>query len=130
MNKPVGKDGTVGKALEVLDLVASQSHPLRFSELLALSDYPKASLYRFLQTLTNQGMLAYDPKMQTYAPGLRLVPGCDHAAEKLRQFPCLQDHEVAEFLIRVDDAAIQDAQYLAVRFPDVFYLVLRIAQFF
>lgn len=73
MNKPVGNDGTVGKALEVLDLVASLGRPVRFTELLSLSDYPKASLYRFLQTLTNQGMLSYDPKSQSYAPGLRLV---------------------------------------------------------
>lgn len=73
MNKPVRSDGTVGKALEVLDLVAGLGRPVRFSELLALSDHPKASLYRFLQTLTNQQMLSYDGKTQTYAPGLRLV---------------------------------------------------------
>ncbi|HAD29514.1 MAG TPA: IclR family transcriptional regulator [Rhodobacteraceae bacterium] len=73
MNKPVPNDGTVGKALQVLDLVASLGRPVRFTELLRLSDFPKASLYRFLQTLTNQGMLSYDPKNQSYAPGLRLV---------------------------------------------------------
>lgn len=73
MNKPVKSDGTVGKALEVLDLVASQGRPVRFSELLGQSAHPKASLYRFLQTLTNQAMLSYDPATQTYAPGLRLV---------------------------------------------------------
>jgi DNA-binding IclR family transcriptional regulator len=73
MNKQVGKDGTVGKALEVLDLVASLGRPVRFTELMSLSKFPKASLYRFLQTLTNQGMLSYDAKTQSYAPGLRLV---------------------------------------------------------
>ena len=73
MNKPVRNDGTVGKALEVLDLVASFDRPVRFSELLVQTDYPKASLYRFLQTLTNQGMLSYDAQTQAYAPGLRLV---------------------------------------------------------
>ncbi|MCO4826131.1 MAG: IclR family transcriptional regulator [Amylibacter sp.] len=73
MNKPVVNDGTVGKALEVLDLVASLGRPVRFTELLSLAKFPKASLYRFLQTLTNQGMLSYDPKTQSYAPGLRLV---------------------------------------------------------
>ncbi len=66
-------DGTVGKALEVLDRVAAFGRPVRFGELLADSPYPKATLYRFVQTLTNQGMLAYDPERQTYAPGLRLV---------------------------------------------------------
>ncbi len=54
-------DGTVGKALRVLDCVANAGRPMRFSELLALSPYPKATLYRFLQTLTNQQMLACTP---------------------------------------------------------------------
>lgn len=66
-------DGTVGKALSVLDQIASYGRPVRFGELLADSDMPKATLYRFVQTLTNQGMLQYDPDRQTYAPGLRLV---------------------------------------------------------
>jgi DNA-binding IclR family transcriptional regulator len=66
-------DGTVGKALEVLDQVAAFGRPVRFGELLAQSDFPKPTLYRFLQTLTNQQMLAYDPERQTYTLGLRLV---------------------------------------------------------
>ena len=64
-------DGTVGKALEVLDQVASYGRPVRFSELIDASPFPKATLYRFVQTLTNQGMLAYDPDRSTYAPGVR-----------------------------------------------------------
>lgn len=66
-------DGTVGKALVVLDQVASMGRPVRFAELLENSDYPKATLYRFLQTLTNQGMLSYDSHTQTYNLGVRLV---------------------------------------------------------
>ncbi len=66
-------DGTVGKALDVLDAVAAFGRPVRFSDLLLGSAYPKATLYRFLQTLTNQGMLAYDEDRGTYAPGIRLV---------------------------------------------------------
>jgi len=66
-------DGTVGKALDVLDLVAQAGHPVRFTELLALGRYPKATLYRFLQTLTHQGMLSYDTERQTYGLGVRLV---------------------------------------------------------
>lgn len=68
-----GSDGTVGKALEVLDRVAAFARPVRFSELLAGSPFPKATLYRFVQTLTHQGMLAFDAERGTYAPGLRLV---------------------------------------------------------
>ena len=48
-------DGTVGKALDVLDLVAGFGHPARFSDLLAHSPYPKATLYRLLQTLVRNG---------------------------------------------------------------------------
>lgn len=66
-------DGTVGKALDVLDMVAAAGKPIRFSDLLVESSYPKATLYRFLQTLTNQGMLAFDPERGTYALGVRLV---------------------------------------------------------
>ncbi len=66
-------DGTVGKALDVLDQVAAFGRPVRFAELLAHSSYPKATLYRHLQSLTNQGMLSYDPERQGYAIGIRLV---------------------------------------------------------
>lgn len=66
-------DGTVGKALDVLDAVAAHGRPVRFSDLLADSAYPKATLYRFLQTLTHQGMLRYDEERGTYALGIRLV---------------------------------------------------------
>lgn len=66
-------DGTVGKALEVLDRIAAFGRPVRFAELLDQSPFPKATLYRFVQTLTNQGMLTYNPDRQTYALGVRLV---------------------------------------------------------
>ena len=73
MNKPVKNDGTVGKALEVLDAVAMYERPVRFSELLEQSPYPKATLYRFLQTLTNQKFLEYDQTAGTYSLGIRLM---------------------------------------------------------
>ncbi|MGL5009089.1 MAG: IclR family transcriptional regulator, partial [Paracoccaceae bacterium] len=66
-------DGTVGKALNVLDLVAQYGRPVRFSDLLEHRLFPKATLYRFLQTLTNQGMLSYDSETGQYALGVRLV---------------------------------------------------------
>lgn len=66
-------DGTVGKALDVLDQVAGYGRPVRFATLLADSPFPKATLYRLLQTLANQQMLEYDADSQTYRPGVRLV---------------------------------------------------------
>lgn len=73
MNKQATGDGTVGKALDVLDKVAAKGRPVRFSELLNESEHPKATLYRLLQTLVSQGMLAYDGALQTYSLGIRLV---------------------------------------------------------
>ena len=66
-------DGTVGKALDVLNEVAEIGSPVRFSSLLKSSVYPKATLYRLLQTLSNQGMLSYNRETQTYQLGLKLV---------------------------------------------------------
>jgi DNA-binding IclR family transcriptional regulator len=69
----VAGDGTVGKAMVVLDQVAALGRPVRFSELLADSPFPKATLFRFLQTLTSQGLLSHDADTGTYALGMRLV---------------------------------------------------------
>ena len=68
-----GGDGTVGKALDVLDRVAAFGRPVRFSELLEKAPFPKATLYRLVQTLTKQGMLRFEAERGTYAPGMRLV---------------------------------------------------------
>ena len=73
MDKEAERVGTVGKALDVLDRVAAFGRPVRFSDLLPGSAYPKATLYRLLRTLTEQGMIAFDPESQTYTPGIRLV---------------------------------------------------------
>lgn len=73
MTAAAAGDGTVAKALEVLDLVAAHGRPVRFSDLVGGSPYPKATLYRLLQTLVAQGMLAFDAERGTYGMGLRLV---------------------------------------------------------
>ena len=56
-------DGTVGKALGVLDQVASLAGPCGSPSCCTLR-FPKPTLYRFVQTLTNQSMLAYDPSVR------------------------------------------------------------------
>ena len=73
MNVQRERDGTVGKALGVLEQVAGHGRPVRFSDLLAASPHPKATLYRLVQTLTSQGMLDHDPATGTYRPGTRLI---------------------------------------------------------
>ena len=85
-------DGTVGKALEILDRVAEYGRPVRFAELLAESNHPKATLYRLLQTLTNQGMLCFDDLQQTYAPGLRLVRLAHTAWQQSSLAPIARPH--------------------------------------
>ena len=67
------ESGTVGKALAVLDQVASFERPVRLKELLADSPYPKGTLYRMLQTLRTEGLLSFDADKQTYSLGIRLV---------------------------------------------------------
>ncbi|MEZ5779824.1 MAG: IclR family transcriptional regulator [Paracoccaceae bacterium] len=66
-------DGTVGKALDVLEMVAERGGSVRFSELLDMSRYPKATLYRLVQTLTKQQMLRHDSESGNYFLGVRLV---------------------------------------------------------
>ncbi len=90
--QPTKSDGTVGKALDVLDQVASHGRPVRFSELLESSPFPKATLYRLLQTLTSQGMLALDPDRGTYAPGMRLVRMAHAAWAQSSLAPIARDH--------------------------------------
>ncbi|PRX35292.1 transcriptional regulator, IclR family [Meinhardsimonia xiamenensis] len=92
MAKPERSDGTVGKALEILDAVASKGRPVRFSELLAESPLPKATLYRLLQTLTNQGLLAYDAELHTYTLGLRLVRLAHQAWKQSSLAPIARPH--------------------------------------
>ncbi len=59
--------------MDVLEAVAAFGRPVRFTELLDQGGFPKATLYRLLQTLTNQGMLSHDPERNTYAMGMRLI---------------------------------------------------------
>jgi len=67
------KDGTVGKALLMLDIIADAGQSLRFNNILALSPFPQATTYRLLQTMTSQAMLSYDAESQRYSLGMRLV---------------------------------------------------------
>ena len=92
MGEKSSSDGTVGKALDVLDQVAEFGRPVRFSELLDGSPYPKATLYRLVQTLTNQRMLHFDPERGTYAPGFRLVRLAHAAWEQSSLAPIARPH--------------------------------------
>ena len=73
------QNGTVGKALHLLDIVANFKRPVRFHEILLKSSFPKASTHRFLQTLTEQEMLTFDPETHKYSVGRRLIRLAYHA---------------------------------------------------
>jgi len=83
---------TVAKALEVLDLIADIGRPVRFAELQDHSELPKGTLYRFLQTLTKQGLLTYDPDRKVYFLGMRLVRLAHAAWKQSSLAPVAQPH--------------------------------------
>lgn len=124
-------NGTVGKALEVLEQVASFGRPVRFSEVLAQSEHAKATLYRFLQTLTQQGLLSYDPNSQTYNLGLRLVRLAHNAWQQASLAPIAKpflDALVAEVGETIHLAQLDHGQVLFVdkrRATDMFETLAR-----
>lgn len=69
--KPVGT-GTLGKALEVLDIIALSDVPLRFTDILNAVDQPRGTLHRQLSNLIEEGLVLANPD-GTYDPGLRLL---------------------------------------------------------
>lgn len=88
----MSEGGTVGKAMTVLDQVAQFGRPVRFGDLQASSPLPKATLYRLLQTLTQQGLLQFDPDTLTYALGVRLVRLAHAAWQQSALAPIARPH--------------------------------------
>ncbi|WEZ84229.1 IclR family transcriptional regulator [Rhizobium sp. 32-5/1] len=64
--------GTLGKSIAVLELVATSETPLRFTEILALSDQPRGTLHRQLSHLVEEGLLSMGGDLR-YALGMRLL---------------------------------------------------------
>ncbi|WP_165215119.1 IclR family transcriptional regulator [Affinirhizobium pseudoryzae] len=64
--------GTLGKAIALVELVCSAQQPLRFSDILRLTDQPRGSLHRQLRHLVLEGLLDLSPD-GTYTGGLRLL---------------------------------------------------------
>ena len=102
LDKVTTSDGTVGKALELLDRVAEKKRPVRFTELLADSPHPKATLHRLLRTLLRQEMLSYDRDRQTYSLGLRLVT-LAHAAWRQSSLAPIARPFVDALAVRLDE---------------------------
>lgn len=64
--------GTLGKAVAVLDIVASAEGPLRFTDILGRSDQPRGTLHRQISNLVEEGLLTLN-RDHSYSLGLRLL---------------------------------------------------------
>lgn len=64
--------GTLGKAMDVLEVIASSPEPLRFTDLLSRVGQPRGTLHRQVKNLIDEGLLSVN-RDQTYELGLRLL---------------------------------------------------------
>ncbi|MEM8750695.1 MAG: IclR family transcriptional regulator [Pseudomonadota bacterium] len=62
----------MGKAIEVLELIAMAEQPLRFTDILNTLDQPRGTLHRQIANLIGEGLVSVNPD-GTYAAGLRLL---------------------------------------------------------
>ncbi|WP_118133650.1 IclR family transcriptional regulator [Oceanicella sp. SM1341] len=69
---PERQTGTLGKAVEVLEIIASAEGPMRFTDILARSDQPRGTLHRQLTNLAAEGLVTAD-RGHSYSLGLRLL---------------------------------------------------------
>ncbi len=61
------------KAMGLLDLVAASPIPLNLGEIADMSGLPKSSAHRLLVLLRDANALGYNPDLQCYSPGSRLM---------------------------------------------------------
>ena len=59
--------------IQIIELMAQQEQPLKFSEIQELSGLTKSNLYKYLNTLTYYGWLYRDKKRGTYSLGSKLI---------------------------------------------------------
>ncbi|MCW4630781.1 MULTISPECIES: IclR family transcriptional regulator [Marinomonas] len=64
---------SLSKALNMLNHVCTSPVPLRFAELVELSELPKATAHRQLNTLLEHGLVRFDEHKQAYYPGYGLL---------------------------------------------------------
>lgn len=64
--------GTLGKLINLLDLIASADQPLRFMDVVKASKQPRATVHRQLAHLMAEGLIEQTVD-QTYVPGIRLL---------------------------------------------------------
>lgn len=71
------KNGTTIQSLQIglgiLDLVAKQGKPLKFTDIQELTQITKSNLYKYLNTLTQLGLLYRDQDSGAYVLGSKLI---------------------------------------------------------
>jgi DNA-binding IclR family transcriptional regulator len=71
------KNNTMIQSLQVgmsiIDLVANQENPLKFTEIQELTKITKSNLYKYLNTLNHLGLLERDKKNGTYSLGSKMI---------------------------------------------------------
>lgn len=73
MDAKSGHDtGTLGKAIDVLDVIASTQEPLRFRDLAQRVEQPRGTLHRQVTNLIEEGLLQVNAD-QSYSLGMRLL---------------------------------------------------------
>lgn len=71
--KPTAAEtGTLGKVMALLDIVALAKAPMRFTDILEISDQPRGTLHRQLSHMVQEGLLEIDREGR-YRPGVRLL---------------------------------------------------------
>ena len=70
-NAPVIQSLQTG--IQLLDLIAENGQSLKFNEIQELSGITKSNLYKYLNTLTQLGLLYRDKKQGTYTLGSKLI---------------------------------------------------------
>ena len=65
--------GSLQVGMGVLDIIASQTHPLKFTEIQELTQITKSNLYKYLNTLTHLELLHKDKKTGAYTLGPKMI---------------------------------------------------------
>jgi IclR family transcriptional regulator, acetate operon repressor len=65
--------------MQIIDIVAKQNRPLKFTEIQEISGITKSNLYKYLNTLTILGLLYRDKKQGTYSLGGKFIEYCTAA---------------------------------------------------
>lgn len=65
--------GSLQIGIGIVDLIANQQQPLKFTEIQELTQITKSNLYKYLNTLTHLELLYRDKKNGTYSLGPKMI---------------------------------------------------------